>query len=262
MPNINQDSDKLPPYALIIYEALMSVPERKMVLADIYNYFRRRYPGRAARDDGWKNSIRHNLSMNGAFVKEPRPSEGNAKRFIWVLSKESQMNGIKSTTRYRRIAPGAPRRRHTRREGSRRSNRSIHHSWTPSSAPSSTPSSVGSPIPPPRLSQTRVEGWSMSQNTPPNSPPYSSIPGVYDDPFGSLLTSRAEPFSYTIAASSPGDIDTSIIVPDVAVREPLVEANGRWHKIPYSCPGHGSLSFGEQFELTEPGKATAISWHL
>jgi hypothetical protein len=67
--NINQDiSEKIPPYATIIYQALMSVPERKMVLADIYNYFRRKYPGRAARDEGWKNSIRHNLSMNGVEV--------------------------------------------------------------------------------------------------------------------------------------------------------------------------------------------------
>jgi hypothetical protein len=71
LPGVNKDisensgGEKLPPYATIIYEALMSVPEKKMVLADIYNHFRRRYPGRAARDEGWKNSIRHNLSMNG-----------------------------------------------------------------------------------------------------------------------------------------------------------------------------------------------------
>jgi len=61
----NEDNSKQPPYAIIIYDALMSVPDRKMVLADIYNYFRRRMPVRAARDGGWKNSIRHNLSMNG-----------------------------------------------------------------------------------------------------------------------------------------------------------------------------------------------------
>jgi hypothetical protein len=73
LPNINQDiSEKIPPYATIIYEALMSVPERKMVLADIYNYFRRKYPGRAARDEGWKNSIRHNLSMNGVGLHSSR----------------------------------------------------------------------------------------------------------------------------------------------------------------------------------------------
>lgn len=60
-----EDSSKQPPYAIIIYEALMSIPDRRMVLADIYNYFRWRMPARAARDGGWKNSIRHNLSMNG-----------------------------------------------------------------------------------------------------------------------------------------------------------------------------------------------------
>jgi len=61
----SEDNSKQPPYAIIIYDALMSVPDKRMVLADIYNYFRWRMPARAARDGGWKNSIRHNLSMNG-----------------------------------------------------------------------------------------------------------------------------------------------------------------------------------------------------
>lgn len=59
------DEDKTEPYAQIIYRALMSVPDHKMILADIYKYFQQHRPRRASRDGGWKNSIRHNLSMNG-----------------------------------------------------------------------------------------------------------------------------------------------------------------------------------------------------
>jgi hypothetical protein len=58
-------NEKYDSYAVIIYHALMSVPERKMILADIYDYYRKAQPERALKDDGWKNSIRHNLSMNG-----------------------------------------------------------------------------------------------------------------------------------------------------------------------------------------------------
>ena len=62
------DEEKTEPYAQIIYRALMDSPDRKMVLADIYRYFQDNLPKRAAKDGGWKNSIRHNLSMNGVSL--------------------------------------------------------------------------------------------------------------------------------------------------------------------------------------------------
>lgn len=60
------DCDKTAPYAVLIYRALMSSPRRRMVLADIYKYFREKIPRfRKMKGRGWMNSIRHNLSMNG-----------------------------------------------------------------------------------------------------------------------------------------------------------------------------------------------------
>lgn len=62
------------PYAKLIYRALMSAPDQAMTLHEIYQWFRdntdkhikkdstRRRPGK--NDNGWQNSIRHNLSMN------------------------------------------------------------------------------------------------------------------------------------------------------------------------------------------------------
>lgn len=55
-----------PPYAKLIYQALMDVPEHKMVLRDIYRWIEQNTD--KARDPafkGWQNSVRHNLSMNG-----------------------------------------------------------------------------------------------------------------------------------------------------------------------------------------------------
>ena len=55
-----------PPYAKLIYNALMDAPEHKLVLRDIYAWIS--INTEKARDPafkGWQNSVRHNLSMNG-----------------------------------------------------------------------------------------------------------------------------------------------------------------------------------------------------
>lgn len=58
-----------PPYAKLIYRALMDAPGHQMVLKDIYDWIARNTD--KARDPafkGWQNSVRHNLSMNGVLV--------------------------------------------------------------------------------------------------------------------------------------------------------------------------------------------------
>ncbi|KAI9781299.1 MAG: hypothetical protein M1839_006092 [Geoglossum umbratile] len=90
------------PYAQLIYKALMSTPEHKMVLTEIYNWFRNNFEKyKKAKGKGWQNSIRHNLSMNGAFTKVEK-ADDSAKGFIWVLEPVAVRDGVKSTTRYRK----------------------------------------------------------------------------------------------------------------------------------------------------------------
>lgn len=55
-----------PPYAKLIYNALMDAPDRRLVLRDIYTWISDNTE--KAKDPafkGWQNSVRHNLSMNG-----------------------------------------------------------------------------------------------------------------------------------------------------------------------------------------------------
>lgn len=55
------------PYAKLIYRALMSKPDRRMTLQEIYQWFRdntTKADGDKDKKGGWQNSIRHNLSMN------------------------------------------------------------------------------------------------------------------------------------------------------------------------------------------------------
>ena len=54
------------PYAQLIYRALKSAPEHKMVLKEIYEWFEKNTDKATdPSSKGWQNSIRHNLSMNG-----------------------------------------------------------------------------------------------------------------------------------------------------------------------------------------------------
>ncbi|KAF1978899.1 hypothetical protein BU23DRAFT_190346 [Bimuria novae-zelandiae CBS 107.79] len=94
------------PYAQLIYKALLQAPDNTMILRDIYDWFRSN-TGKAADKDtkGWQNSIRHNLSMNGAFEKVDQPSEEARKGFMWRLTEEAKQHGVKSTTRYRSKQP-------------------------------------------------------------------------------------------------------------------------------------------------------------
>ncbi|KAH9862730.1 hypothetical protein J1614_010823 [Plenodomus biglobosus] len=98
--------DKEQPYAQLIYQALLHADGHTMILRDIYDWFKK-YTDKAAASEtkGWQNSIRHNLSMNGAFEKVDQPGEESRKGFMWRLSAAAIREGVKSTTRYRSKAP-------------------------------------------------------------------------------------------------------------------------------------------------------------
>ncbi|KAI0895476.1 hypothetical protein F4806DRAFT_502928 [Annulohypoxylon nitens] len=106
------------PYAQLIWKAFLSTPTHSMTLKELYQWFRDNTE-KAKHDNpekgkdetrGWMNSIRHNLSMNRAFVKRDRkpgpgetvaePGESKQKLSEWFLE-DWAINGVESTTRYR-----------------------------------------------------------------------------------------------------------------------------------------------------------------
>lgn len=52
------------PYAKLIYRALKAAPGYSMALQDIYQWFQKNTDKVKPGQIGWRNSIRHNLSMN------------------------------------------------------------------------------------------------------------------------------------------------------------------------------------------------------
>ncbi|CAO3683099.1 unnamed protein product [Umbelopsis ramanniana] len=93
------NKDTKPPYsyASLIAQAINSTVSKKMTLNGIYNYITTHYPYYQMAQNGWQNSIRHNLSLNKAFVKVPRGDSEPGKGAFWTIDSaaESQFtNGV------------------------------------------------------------------------------------------------------------------------------------------------------------------------
>lgn len=70
-------------YIGLIAMAILSSPEAKLVLSDIYQHILDHYPYFRTRGPGWRNSIRHNLSLNDCFIKAGRSANG--KGHYWAI---------------------------------------------------------------------------------------------------------------------------------------------------------------------------------
>ena len=70
-------------YIGLIAMAILSSKDHKLVLADIYQYILDNFSYFRHRGPGWRNSIRHNLSLNDCFVKAGRAANG--KGHFWAI---------------------------------------------------------------------------------------------------------------------------------------------------------------------------------
>ncbi|KAI8980471.1 hypothetical protein BDB01DRAFT_796536 [Pilobolus umbonatus] len=75
-------------YATIIAHAIFASRDGRLTLNDIYKWVSGNYPGSILGNNGWQNSIRHNLSLNKKwFAKiDRRPTKANpGKGCYWTL---------------------------------------------------------------------------------------------------------------------------------------------------------------------------------
>ncbi|KAI1295081.1 Pre-rRNA-processing protein fhl1 [Mortierella claussenii] len=96
--------DTKPPfsYASLIAQAINSTSSRKLTLNGIYQHITQHYPYYQMTQNGWQNSIRHNLSLNKAFVKVPRSDSEPGKGAFWTIDQscEAQFsNGVYKRSR-------------------------------------------------------------------------------------------------------------------------------------------------------------------
>ncbi|KAM6915698.1 forkhead box protein O3B [Xenentodon cancila] len=83
-------------YADLITKAIESSPEKRLTLSQIYDWMVRSIPyfkdkGDSNSSAGWKNSIRHNLSLHSRFIRVQ--NEGTGKSSWWMINPEGGKGG-------------------------------------------------------------------------------------------------------------------------------------------------------------------------
>uniref|UniRef100_A0A7M4ESN2 Forkhead box protein G1 n=1 Tax=Crocodylus porosus TaxID=8502 RepID=A0A7M4ESN2_CROPO len=74
-------------YIALIAKAILSSPTNKLNLASIYKYIEDNFPYYRNKGQGWRNSVRHNLSLNSCFVKVGRCEDGKGN--YWSIHPEN-----------------------------------------------------------------------------------------------------------------------------------------------------------------------------
>lgn len=83
-------------YADLITKAIESSAEKRLTLSQIYEWMVKSVPyfkdkGDSNSSAGWKNSIRHNLSLHSKFIRVQ--NEGTGKSSWWMLNPEGGKSG-------------------------------------------------------------------------------------------------------------------------------------------------------------------------
>lgn len=78
-------------FACLIAMAILDSPTQKLTVSEIYEWMKMRYPYFAspAAGLGWKNSVRHNLSLNRHFMKKAREDDEAGKGAAWAIRPDS-----------------------------------------------------------------------------------------------------------------------------------------------------------------------------
>jgi forkhead transcription factor HCM1 len=98
-PPLHDDGTKPPhSYAQLIGMSILRAPSRRLTLAQIYKWISDTYRFYSASDAGWQNSIRHNLSLNKAFIKQERPKDDPGKGNYWAIQPGMEHQFIKDKT--------------------------------------------------------------------------------------------------------------------------------------------------------------------
>ena len=81
-----------PPYSYIalITMAILNSDRKRLTLGDIYKFIRNKFPFYRTQNKKWQNSIRHNLTLNDCFLKQPREAGRPGKGNYWTLHTEAE----------------------------------------------------------------------------------------------------------------------------------------------------------------------------
>ncbi|XP_062550079.1 forkhead box protein F2 [Armigeres subalbatus] len=77
-------------YINMIVMAIKDSPHRRRTLSEIYKYLQSKYDFFNGEYNGWKNSVRHNLSLNECFKKLPKECGKPGKGHYWTIDASAE----------------------------------------------------------------------------------------------------------------------------------------------------------------------------
>eukprot|EP00111_Clytia_hemisphaerica_P007200 TCONS_00020924-protein len=104
----NKNDKTTPSYTAIIAQAILSSTDKKLPLGCIYDYIAENFPEFLKKGQGWRNCVRHNLSLSECFIKAGRARNGRGN--YWGIHPRYVKNFSKGDFRKRR-ASHRPRNR-------------------------------------------------------------------------------------------------------------------------------------------------------
>uniref|UniRef100_A0A3P9MNH8 Forkhead box N1 n=1 Tax=Oryzias latipes TaxID=8090 RepID=A0A3P9MNH8_ORYLA len=111
--NVTQSSFPKPiySYSILIFMALKTSKTGSLPVSEIYSFMTEHFPYFKTAPDGWKNSVRHNLSLNKCFEKvENKNGSTSRKGCLWALNPAKVEKMQEELHKWRRKDPMTVRR--------------------------------------------------------------------------------------------------------------------------------------------------------
>lgn len=191
------------PYSTLIRYAIKGSPNGRLLLEDIYYAIESRFPYFRTAPSGWKNSVRHNLSLNPCFEKVPRPLTDRGKGSYWTVNEN-----VDPRTGVHRI-----RKKKNKKRNSEESDAEYHpeasqqpseHFQDPHAAAAAA-AAAGQFVPPPAMAAGSSASREGSAAYPPVYPPYSPL--TFDPNFPAGMMGMRFPPMPPIAPDETFDCD-------------------------------------------------------
>ncbi|XP_061781972.1 forkhead box protein N1 [Nerophis lumbriciformis] len=104
-------------YSILIFMALKNSKTGSLPVSQIYSFMTENFPYFKTAPDGWKNSVRHNLSLNKCFEKaEIQNGNSSRKGCLWALNPAKVAKMQEELHKWRRKDPVTVRRSMARPE--------------------------------------------------------------------------------------------------------------------------------------------------
>ncbi|KAL8591396.1 hypothetical protein ACOMHN_022203 [Nucella lapillus] len=98
-----QNSNEVKPtlsYIALIAKSILESHTKRLNLGSIYGWIEKKFPYYQNRGQGWRNSVRHNLSLNDCFIKAGRCEDGKGN--YWAIHPANMQDFLRGDFRQRR----------------------------------------------------------------------------------------------------------------------------------------------------------------